>query len=108
MAIIKLADFCRHEPWHAPEEPAWDRREEAIERRELEIWADADLLAYALDDASIPFDLAIATAIRDADRRLNKQPKSADSEADRLLRKICCALDQAVHKAAISDVDGGL
>lgn len=91
-----------------PEPPERDTNaEDAIEARIDEIWADADLLHLALDDASLPFDLNTSTLLRDANRRLAKQPACTDGDADLALRAICLALDAAVKRQALLDVDGG-
>ena len=106
--LIRLADFHRHEQWDAPHEPDYaGSAEDAIEARIDEIWADADLLHLALDDASLPFDLHTSTLLRDANRRLAKQPAWTDGDADLALRAICSALDGAVKRQALLDVDGG-
>lgn len=88
-----------------PPEPD-DNVEDEVEARIGEIWADADLLFLALDDASLPFDLHTSTLLRDAHRRLAKPfAWTADSDADLALRAICSALQAAVEKAARYDID---
>jgi hypothetical protein len=91
-----------------PDPPEPDEAvEDAVEARIGEIWADADLLHLALDDASLPFDLHTSTLLRDAHRRLSTHAAWTDGEADLALRAICSALQAAVAKAARHDVDSG-
>ena len=88
-----------------PEPPEPDECvEDLVGARIDEIWADADLLHLALDDASLPFDLTTSTLLRDANRRLAKQPAWTDGDADLALRAICSALDGAVKRQALLDV----
>jgi len=89
-----------------PDPPEPDESvEDQVEARIGEIWADADLLFLALDDASMPFDLHTSTLLRDAHRRLSTHNAWTDSDADLTLRAICSALQSAVDKAARYDVD---
>ena len=104
--VISLADFHRHEPWNAPDEPDYGGcAEDAIEARIDEIWADANLLHYALDDASMPFSLHTCALLRDAALRLNQRPNVTRSDSDLVILGLVDDLHTAVLKAATHDIE---
>lgn len=94
-------------PAYNPEPPTdyVGLRDEAISSRFDEIWADADLLHGALEDAGLPFNLYTATLLCDQNRRLSWQFHRLDDEIDKCLRGICNALEDAVLSAATYSVD---
>ena len=104
--VISLADFHRHEPWHAPDEPDYGgSAEDAIEARIEEIWADANLLHYSLDDASMPFSLHTCALLRDAALRLNQHPNMPRTDSDLVILGLVEDLHQAIEKAARYDIE---
>lgn len=88
---------------HNPEPLEPDQRDDAIAARFDEIWADADLLCYALDDASLPLSLQTCTLLRDASRRLQRIP--AQTDAEKFVLALMQDVEKAVLKAATDDVD---
>lgn len=103
--LIRLADFHRHEQWDAPHEPDYSSAESAIEARIDEIWADANLLHYAIDDASIPLSLHTCTMLRDAARRINRQPNAPRIDAELVILGLVEDLHSAVVRAAKCDIE---
>lgn len=104
--LIRLADFHRHEQWDAPHEPDYDgSAEDAIEARIDEIWADANLLHYCMDDASIPLSLHTCTMLRDTARRINQFPNVHRTDAELVILGIVEDLHGAVVRAARHDIE---
>ena len=104
--VICLANFHRHEPWDAPQEPDHDgSAEDAIEARIDEIWADANLLHYCMDDASIPLSLHTCTMLRDVARRINRHHTAPRTDAELVILAITEDLHGAVVRAAKNDIE---
>lgn len=88
-----------------PDTTREDAREDAISARFDEIWADADLLHYALDDASLPFTLHTATILRDCAKRLSLCGNKPISDAETFVLAVVKDLNDCVQRAAVHDID---
>lgn len=88
-----------------PDTTREDARDDAISARIDEIWADANLLHYAIDDASIPLSLHTCTMLRDAARRINRQPNAPRIDAELVILGLVEDLHGAVVRAARHDIE---
>jgi hypothetical protein len=88
-----------------PDTTREDAREDAISARFDEIWADPDLLHYAMDDGSLPFTLHTATILRDCARRLSLCGNTPISDAETFVLAVVQDLHDCVKRAAVHDID---
>ena len=101
-------NFNRIGHWSMPQPPddsAECRRDDAISSRFDEIWADADLLHGALELDGLPFTLHTATLFRDCARRLSLCGNKPTTDAETFVLALADDLRDAVHRAAVADID---